>query len=152
VRGSCFSRNLKRGAGAVFDLDPDEDLTRAPSGVLPLLQNRNPVAKDVMDAGGILKGLFIGCPVADRFRIENDDIGFMSRPDQTPVRKAQLLGRQAGHFVDRFLQAQDLFLPNILRNDSRKGPKRSRMRSSLSQGPLGGNNKGIGTDHHGRMP
>ena len=89
---------------------PNETAGRG-AGVLAVLQDLNPVHKDMRHPGGIPARLFEGGVVGDCLGIKHDDIGEVALLQAATVSDFQVGGGEGGQPPDGLLERDDLFIP-----------------------------------------
>jgi len=79
----------------------------------PLVDNEDPVDQDVRDALGVGVGLSERGAVANRRRVEDDEVGLHPGSHEAAIEQADARRREGCHLAHRPFQAQDALLPDV---------------------------------------
>src|SRR5262245_44785582 len=99
--------------------------------VLPILHHRDPIDKDVSDAGRILVRSREGGGVLDRGGVEDDDVGPAALAEEAAVSEAEGGGGERGHLADGVFEAQELEVADVAGEDAGVVAVAARVRDAV---------------------
>src|SRR5947208_9742518 len=101
---------------------PTNHPPRQSASVLAVAQNLQSVHKHIAHTGRVLVRLLECRVVLDRVRVEDDDVGEISRHQSAAIAQLAIIGGHRSQSPDRFLHRYDLLVAHIFAEQARKVP------------------------------
>ena len=128
-----------------------EQATRQSTRVLVPLDHDDTVDDHHFDTLGVLVRIVKAGAVGNSLRVEENEIGGVTRDDCAAVAQSQCRSGASCHLVNSLRETEKIEISGIMPQDTRKRSIESGMRLALTRYPVRRDARTIGADHDERI-